>query len=247
MESIINMWKCRNLSLKGKICIIKTLILPQIQFLFSTLYIPHDYLNKIDKILFNFLWNGKISKIKRNSIISNINEGGLNMVDVFTVHTTAKCMWIKRLLNTDNCKFKSIMFYMLGFPQHMFNKNPDKSILKHSKTAYHSQIIEAWISLNTNNPSDIHSILNQFILYNQHIKINNQILNSKFLNNQVDIKIKDIINTDGTFKEYETIKQTTISTLTLMKYNTLVSSIPNKWKVIIKNNNNFQYTIWIPI
>ena len=35
MDELINIWKCRGLSLKGKITIIKTLILPQIQFLFS--------------------------------------------------------------------------------------------------------------------------------------------------------------------------------------------------------------------
>ncbi len=46
METIINIWKPRRLSLKGKITIIKTLILPQIQFLFSMIYIPLIYLNK---------------------------------------------------------------------------------------------------------------------------------------------------------------------------------------------------------
>ena len=38
MNTIINIWKSRSLSLKGKITIIKTLILPQINFLFSMIY-----------------------------------------------------------------------------------------------------------------------------------------------------------------------------------------------------------------
>ena len=35
MNTIINIWKSRSLSLKGKITIIKTLILPQINFLLT--------------------------------------------------------------------------------------------------------------------------------------------------------------------------------------------------------------------
>ena len=32
MQKLTNIWNCRNLSLKGKITILKTLVLPQIQF-----------------------------------------------------------------------------------------------------------------------------------------------------------------------------------------------------------------------
>ena len=46
MQKMINIWTSRNLSLRGKIMIIKALILPQIQFLFSMLYTPDQILKK---------------------------------------------------------------------------------------------------------------------------------------------------------------------------------------------------------
>ena len=48
----------RNLSLKGKILIIKTLILPQITYLLLVCYCPVHILQKVDK-LFEFLWDKK--------------------------------------------------------------------------------------------------------------------------------------------------------------------------------------------
>ena len=42
LGTILNIWKSRSLSLKGKITIIKTLAIPQIQFLFNMIYIPEN-------------------------------------------------------------------------------------------------------------------------------------------------------------------------------------------------------------
>ena len=69
IQTIINIWRSRILSLKGKITIIKTLIIPQVQFLFSIIFIPD---NTIEKKLFEFLWDAKPPKIKINTIIAPI-------------------------------------------------------------------------------------------------------------------------------------------------------------------------------
>ena len=47
METMINIWTSRHLSIKGKITIIRTLILPQIQFLFSSISISAEILKRI--------------------------------------------------------------------------------------------------------------------------------------------------------------------------------------------------------
>ena len=79
MNTITNIWRSRHLSLKGKITIIKTLIVPQIHFLFAMICIPENSLQNIDKILFDFLWSSKPAKIKRNTIIAPVEEGGLGI------------------------------------------------------------------------------------------------------------------------------------------------------------------------
>ena len=90
IQTILNIWRSRNLSLKGKITIIKTLIIPQVQFMFSTIFIPANIFEKIDKILFEFLWQSKPSQIKKSTIIAPISEGGLGMVDIFSIQQLTK-------------------------------------------------------------------------------------------------------------------------------------------------------------
>ena len=59
METIINIWKCRKMSLKGKILILISLVLPQKNYLLSVCFCPMHIL-KIDYYLNSY---GKISSI----------------------------------------------------------------------------------------------------------------------------------------------------------------------------------------
>ena len=79
------------------------------------IYIPNNLLKDIDTILFKYLWDGKPPKIKISTIIASIEEGGLNMLDIFAVHTTAKCGWVRRLNSEKHKgKWKSTMYTMLN-------------------------------------------------------------------------------------------------------------------------------------
>ena len=58
-------------------------------------------------------------------MINNINEGGLGMPDVYSVNSTSKISWIKRLTNERDCKWKVLTFYMLNLNStHLSHKIP---------------------------------------------------------------------------------------------------------------------------
>ena len=81
INTILNIWRQRNLSLKGKITIITSLAASLLIYPCSTLVTPQSIIKEIDKMFYNFLWNGKTNKIAKNTIIRNIDEGGLKMID----------------------------------------------------------------------------------------------------------------------------------------------------------------------
>ena len=58
IEIVLNVWSMRALSLKGKVTILKSLIISQMTFLFSVLFVPEYILQKLDKLIFSFLWDG---------------------------------------------------------------------------------------------------------------------------------------------------------------------------------------------
>ena len=118
------------MSLKGKITIMKSLILPQILFLFNLIYVPKNILDQIDDLFFDFLWNGKTPKVKRSTIIGPISFGGLKMVDIYVMHTVAKATWIKRLSSVEQCHWKTLFLKMMGIKETLLNKKVDSSFFK---------------------------------------------------------------------------------------------------------------------
>ena len=82
MNSLFLSWSKRNLSILGKVLIIKALIIPIFTFIVSSCVIPEKYKKEIESKCFKFIWNGKPDKVKRNTLIGDFEKGGLNMIDI---------------------------------------------------------------------------------------------------------------------------------------------------------------------
>ena len=251
MDKILNIWQSRNLSLKGKVLILKTLVVPQIQFLLGLVYVPLKTLKEIDSILFKFLWGNKPAKIKRSTIIAPVSEGGLGMIDIYSTHSAAKCGWIRRIYSNKESKWKICMRYMLNINKDTLNKNYNDEIVKKGKTMFHQQILELWAKLHGTDPKTKTEILNEYVLLNKHIKIERKPLEGKYFGNNCNenMKLTDILNSNGTTKSKELIETTNDSKLSILKYNALKRAIPKEWKTILKtqetipiNENNINRT-----
>ena len=65
LQTNFDMWKARDLTLFGRVLIIKSLGLSQLVYSASNLSVPQEITPIIKTKLFNFLWNNKRDKIKR--------------------------------------------------------------------------------------------------------------------------------------------------------------------------------------
>ena len=65
MNSLFLSWSKRNLSILGKVLIIKALIISIFTFMVSSCVIPEKYKKEIESKCFKFIWNGKPDKVKR--------------------------------------------------------------------------------------------------------------------------------------------------------------------------------------
>jgi hypothetical protein len=97
---ILKKWENRNLSLFGKIRILKTYALSQLTLPASTLCIPNYLVKKVEKIFYTFLW-GKSEKVKRKKLIQKTSQGGLNMVDIQSYLDSLSATWITRIRESD--------------------------------------------------------------------------------------------------------------------------------------------------
>ena len=84
-EKILNMWSIRGLSLKGRVTILKSLVIPKFLYPMSVLPVPKNVVDVIDNMIINFVWNKRKPKIKRDVIIQSIEMGG-NKCSTFCIY-----------------------------------------------------------------------------------------------------------------------------------------------------------------
>ena len=78
IERILKMWRQRNLTLKGKIIIFKTLALSKIALLAQVLVIPNQIIDGLQQIQKDFLWKSS-PKVKYETICKDFQYGGLKI------------------------------------------------------------------------------------------------------------------------------------------------------------------------
>lgn len=103
MTQTINCWRMRNLSLIGKICVIKSLVLPQLLYLFSVLSvkIPQKFFRELNSLFFKFIWSGGNDRVKRKFMCNDYAQCGLKMIDPYSFALSQKMAWVKCLLDDD--------------------------------------------------------------------------------------------------------------------------------------------------
>ena len=208
ITSEIEKWSRRKLTLIGRITVIKSLLLSKINHLLSFLPNPDDKTTKeIETKLFNYLWDKKPDKIKRDIITKEYHEGGLKMTNINNLTNSIKSTWVRRLLQQDNQGWKQLF---------------DKTICKVSLI---SKLGSSWLeelSYKTTNPF-WRNVFNSYIKVTSLIRINSNqnILDSPLWYNPHlfpvklhltnwskagIIYIKDIVNDEGTVLSFDQLK-----------------------------------------
>ena len=106
-------WIKRSLTPLGRATIVKSLLIPKINYLLLSLPLPNAQIMKdINRSFFEFIWNHKPYKISRKQLCQLYTDGGIKMTDIFIHAKSLKISWIRRFINnTVDKDFTSHMFY----------------------------------------------------------------------------------------------------------------------------------------
>ena len=240
LSSSLARWANRKIGLRGKIAIVKSLVLSKLTYLLSVLpNPPESFINNIEKLLFQFIWDNKPDKIKRSIIINEIEEGGLKLTHMTSQCEAIKATWIQRLLNEENTGkwklFMQIELDKIGGPLiWKFNfKKDEKNLLANISNPFLKDMVKSWSNLHFSNPKSYDDVLNQYLWHNSFIKVNNETVYYKsWVKNNI-LQIRDLLNDDGRFFNYKEFTDR-LHKCDILKYYGIIDSIPNKWKSIIK-------------
>ena len=106
IKSCLEVWKTRDLTYQGKVLnILKTCIISQINFEIEMRGIPERYRKEINKLMWAFIWDGKVNQIKRDVCCLRVEEGGMG-IDSLIKAKQFKGM--HKILNAKNDNWNSI-------------------------------------------------------------------------------------------------------------------------------------------
>ena len=97
LQKTLNFWSQRDISVYGRINIVKTLALSKVIFVCSSLETPPYFVEEVNKKIFDFVWNHKPAKIKKSTLLKSKKEGGLEMKDFVIFDKALKLNWVNRL------------------------------------------------------------------------------------------------------------------------------------------------------
>ena len=237
---VLDTWSNRKLSLKGRITVIKTFAMPKLLYVLNNVYTPDRYVKKAHDCFFKYLWEQKPDKVKRDVITQDYSEGGLRMINFQFMFKSLKAMWIKRMMTNTNANWLLYIKSLIDINLSDFikcNLNPNK--IPNSIPKFYKQVFSAWAEIK-DQMYDYKSpweIRRQFIFYNKYITAGQTYYNKHWRSNLYSKNIKcihDVCNQNGTIMTKNEIATKYDITLNTMEYNSLLNSIPNLWKNILK-------------
>ena len=112
LDKCVSSWKNRSLSMIGKVLVLNILGFSKLLFVSSTLSPPRWVYDRINQIIWPFLWGSRIETVARKSILCSISEGGLGLRE-FRSHGQASRLSIlcRNIVNVESKCFYLIKYF----------------------------------------------------------------------------------------------------------------------------------------
>ncbi len=114
MKQKLNHWKMRNLTLMGKTYLLKSVGLSTLLYAVDLQSVPEYVKNEINGIIWNFIWNDKNDKVKRDICMRTIAEGGIAAPNLDGIIDVCRLKMLSKILEEGNENWKMLPRFFLG-------------------------------------------------------------------------------------------------------------------------------------
>ena len=171
----------------GRVAVLQSLVLSKLMHLWILLPNPSvEYINSLQKLRYEFVWNKKLDKINRKTVHQSIQEGGLGLPHLKTFISALKLTWIRKFINTN-----------LAFVKYPFIKNIDRYVASvanaYSKcNAFWTLVFKAYDEFhNKIKLTNAGEVLSEPVCFNQRIRVGTHFL---CINTRL-IKVSTVLHT----------------------------------------------------
>ena len=236
MKNLLATWKCRKLSIKGKITVINTLAISPLLYLANVIHVPPQVITEVKGLITDFLWDGKPVKIAYNVMIQSIKNGGMNLVDFESKVKALKVSFINRLLNNSPGKWKNMAnhFYNTRDLEFYFKCNRNENPRIEHKFYY--DVHNHWFELQRVKEIDSLIVSNQVLWNNRYITIENKPFIWRNWMECGIIYVYDILDENGEFLSHTEITRKFNTRCHFLNMLQLRQSMPLEWRRSIQNS-----------
>ena len=82
VKNVLNSWRQRGLSFRGKALIVNALALAQIWYIAGLIHLPAWALRELSSLVFSFFWKGKPDLVARKAVSQPTSFGGFGVVSI---------------------------------------------------------------------------------------------------------------------------------------------------------------------
>ena len=212
MQRLLDNWRKRNLTLFGRVMIIKSLALSQVVHLLMFNQVPPSIITRLNKMFFRFLWKTKAERVRRCDVVRNCKDGGLKMIDIEKKVFSFRLRWLGRLVSDTNDIWKILGNYWFNrFGGLSLILNSDfrvydvKFMFNESMPLSYVEIIRAWSVVDKRQLQRKLPVEKNILWHNQYIVFNKRPLFYKEWFCSGIVRLEDILTVNGSFKSPEEI------------------------------------------
>ena len=242
VKSMLKQWSKRKLTLFRRITIIKSLALSKFVSLFVSLpNPPAELIKELEVIFFKFLWNAGPERITRKVAIKNLSLGGLRMPHIYSFIKALKISWLRRVIQQANNTTWHIL-NPIDFDKVLsLGGEYARSLAINLRNPFWKDVLISWADFCREvKPEEIKSILSAPLWFNSHLRNGNNLYVKNWDNKGIKT-IGDILDNNGIFYTFDTLKEIYGVRGTFLNYENILHKIPNQVKNIINEKRVFIY------
>ena len=70
-------------------------------------------IKQVNSMMYEFIWNGKTNKVKRNLFEQEFKNGGYKMINFTDIITASSIMWVQKYLDNAEREWKYTLEYLV--------------------------------------------------------------------------------------------------------------------------------------
>ena len=233
----LHIWRWRDLTIFGRIQIVKTFIIPIFLYRASMVCCDQEFVKEVNKIIFDFIWKGK-DKVKRSVLVGDIEDGGLKAPHLNSMIETQRIMCCKKLVSDEPSSWKIILLHYLKpvGGKFILCGNFDVKRLPIKVPPFYEDCLKSFVKCSVANnqceeiTDDINEILQIVLWNNKHIRIDGKPVFYKTLAEKGILRIGDLISENNELITKCSLRELNLTPLDQFRLISVLNALPSQWR-----------------